>query len=185
MSLVDVPPKRIGREEVSKIASILSAIREAFPFIAKMELINGKASLIGDKIEAIFDTSTLPIRLGGTSTKDIPPGGYMGPEEIKMREKAKNKVEVARGSKHEVTHHFEAGDTVYWEFKVKVYDIGFNILLNSKEIHKIARCEAKRVFSGHLDIQTTGSYVFQWDNSYSWLTGKSIKYNIYKGLDIL
>lgn len=107
----------------------------------------------------------------------------MGPE--KMREKAKNKVDVARGTKHEVIHHFETGDTIYWEFKVKDYDIAFNILLDSKEIHKIPRCEAKRVFSGHITIETTGSYLFQWDNTYSWTRGKSIKYNIYKGLDIL
>jgi len=153
--------------------------------LAKMELVNGKTTLIYDKIEAIFDLSTLPIRLGGSSTKDIPPGGYLGLEEIKMREEAKYRVDVARGTKHEVTHHFEEGDSVYWEFVVENYDIGFGIFCDSKEIHKIPRCEAKKVFAGHLSIETTGSYLFQWDNSYSWTKGKTIKYNITKGLELL
>jgi len=153
--------------------------------IAKIELINGPASVMADKIEAIFDTSTLPVRLGGTSTRDIPPGGSIGPEKVKMREKAKSNVDITRGNKHEVSHYLEVGDIVSWEFKVKDYDISFNVLYESNPIHQIPRCEAKKVFSGVLSIEDPGTYVFQWDNTYSWTRGKTIKYNIYKGLDVL
>jgi len=155
--------------------------------IAKMELINGKASLIADKIEAIFDLSTLPVRLGGTSHRDIPPGGYIGPANRKMREKPKFKVDVTRGTKYEVFHYFDVGDIISWEFKVREYDIGFSLICKdeNKEIQKIPRCEAKKLFSNTITIENPGTYMFQWDNTYSWTRGKFIKYNIYKGLDVL
>jgi len=154
--------------------------------IAKIELINGKASIIADKIEAIFDLSSLPLRLGGTSTRDIPLAGF-GAASTKMREKPRFKIDIPRGTKHEVSHYFEIGDIISWEFILRDYDIGFTLLYTdeNKEIQKIARCEAKKLFSDSITIENPGTYLFLWDNTYSWTRGKFIKYNIYKGLDIL
>jgi len=153
--------------------------------IAKMELINGRASLIADKIEAIFDLSTLPVRLGGNSNRDIPQG-YIGVKS-KMREKAKNKIDIPRGNKYETSHYFQVGDIISWEFIVRDYDIGFTLLFQdeNQEIQKLPRCESKKLFSDTITIENPGTYVFQWDNTYSWTRGKNIKYNIYRGFDVL
>jgi len=155
--------------------------------VGKMELISN-VSVVADKFQAIFDMSTIPERLGGTSTRDIPQGGYIGVPQTKLREKAKNRVDIPRGSKHSVNYHFEKDDFVSWEFKVKFYDIGFGIYFmenDMEEIHNSDRCEAQKVFSGHMDIERTGTYVFVWDNSYSWTKSKNVKFNVYKGLDVL
>jgi len=156
--------------------------------VGKMELISGNVSVVADKFQAIFDMSTIPERLGGNSTRDIPLGGYIGVPQTKFREKAKNRVDIPRGSKHSVNYHFEKDDIVSWEFKVKFYDIGFAIYFmenNMEEIHNSDRCEDKKVFSGHMDIERTGTYVFVWDNSYSWTRSKNVKFNVYKGLDVI
>jgi len=156
--------------------------------LAKMELINGNATLIKDKLFAIFDVSKLPVRLGGTSTRDIPKAG---PVEfiVKLKEKAKNRVDIARGSKHVVTQVFNEGEICSWEFKTKNYDVGFGVNFlsgdSSEVIVPYERIGAfNKVIKGSFMAEKTGEYEFQWDNTYSWTRGKSLKYNLYKG-DVL
>jgi len=96
--------------------------------LAKMELINGGVILVENKFNAIFDLSTLPPRLGGTGTRDIPKAGPIGIPSRKMKDKARYKITIARGSKHEVKYKFSGGDTISWEFRLKDYDIGFSLI---------------------------------------------------------
>lgn len=160
--------------------------------LAKMELINGGVSLVANKFDAIFDMSTIPPRLGGTGTRDIPEAGPIGTPSNKMKDKAKYKVNIARGSKHEVKQEFSAGDTVSWEFRLKDYDIGFSLAYlgpydtQMQYIKTPERFDAsKKTIQGTFVADKSGYYLFQWDNTFSWTRGKLLHYNLYKGTDLL
>eukprot|EP01127_Copromyxa_protea_P014321 TRINITY_DN3971_c0_g1_i1.p1 TRINITY_DN3971_c0_g1~~TRINITY_DN3971_c0_g1_i1.p1 ORF type:complete len:412 (+),score=96.28 TRINITY_DN3971_c0_g1_i1:54-1289(+) len=155
--------------------------------LAKVELTSGNAESIKDSISQFVDLELLPIRLGGQSTRDIPIGGTLKP---KLRTKS-SYVSISRSSSHEVEHSFSAGDLISWEFKTKGYDIGFTVHhlvsdTEKKEVVAMERHEAhKRVVTGSLEIKEEGKYKFLFDNTFSWTRGKSVKYNIYKGEDLL
>lgn len=104
----------------------------------------------------------------------------------------------------EVIHEFESGDIISWEFKTKAYDIGFALNYidtssdDKKEIVAMERHEAfKRVsfrlvlglnlqvIVGSHEVQESGRYQFLWDNSFSWTRSKAVKYNVYKGTEVL
>jgi len=157
--------------------------------VAKMEMINGNALCVYDKFAAIFDLSTLPQRLGGTSLRDIPKGGSIGTPIKKLKDKAKHKIDIYRGCKHEVTYHFDVGDIVSWEFITKEYDIGFTIECvggKKTQVKPYERIDSfKMVIKGSLVIEMSGDYLFEWDNSFSWTRGKRLKYNLYKGNELL
>jgi len=158
--------------------------------VAKMELLNSKftTSTISEKFPLIFDLSTLPARLGGTAKVDIAQGGYI-PVPTTMKSETHTKVDIARGTKYEIKHNFEVGDLISWEFKIKDHDIGFNVCYkdknNSVEMYKNAKCLSKKVHSGNLAIENAGTYLFTWDNSASWTRTKYVKFNIYKGNDVI
>jgi len=158
--------------------------------VAKMELLNSKATtaVIADKFPLIFELSTVPPRLGGTCTKDIPQAGFIPPP-TEMKSPTNSKVDIARGAKHEIKFDFQEGDTVSWEFKTKEADLGFYVHYkeknNSQEMYKNAKCAAKRIYTGNIVIEKTGTYTFLWDNSTSWTRSKNVKFNIYKGDVIL
>lgn len=93
---------------------------------------------------------------------------------------------------------------ISWEFKTKVdfktrivnatqfYDIGFAVQYLGvaqnlkKEMVPMQRHDAfKRVITGTLEIKEKGFYKLVWDNSFSWTRGKMIKFNVYKGTEVL
>lgn len=81
------------------------------------------------------------------------------------------------------------------------YDIGFTVHYigeGSKEVVEMQRHEAfKRVrrnlvlllifqvITGSFEVEQSGQYKFVWDNTFSWTRGKSVKFNVYKGTEVL
>jgi len=161
--------------------------------IAKMDLIGGNALSVAPQLTAILDLSMLPPRLGGTGTRDIPKGGLIGAPSMKFREKTKNKVDVAPGTKHEVTYIFNEGDIISWEFKTKDWDIGFTIIYvgtsdckQNQIIKSYERVDAfKMVIRDAYTAFKSGNYLFQWDNVFSWTRWKALRYNVYKGTELI
>jgi len=163
--------------------------------LAKLDMIGGGTEAIVENLKSFTDEDQLPRRLGGTNPRDIPEGGPVGDIAVKLRDKSKlGYVEVGRAGSYEKTVLFSEGDTASWEFKTKFYDIGFAIYYlgtnptgtTKTEEFAMQRYDAdKRVIGGTLPIKKSGYYQFFWDNTYSWTRGKSLKYNIYKGVDIV
>jgi len=156
--------------------------------VAKIELINGNARTIMDKITAIFDISSLPPRLCGTGAKDIPQGGLLGGHVPSWREPPHNRVDISRGSRYELKITAKEGDTIFWEFKTVDFDIGFSItsVKHKKEISPYERVDcSKMVIDGSFNIEVDDTYVLAWDNTYSWTRGKTLEFNIYSGGQLL
>jgi len=159
--------------------------------VAKIELINSSSLSFNDQFSAIFDLSTIPQRLGGSSPLDIPKAGPLTGSPIQLKDKPLHKIEIPRGNKHEVKFNFCVGDIVSWEFVTKEYDIGFALVyLGTNKIQEFIkpyeRIDAcKKVVKGSIVVEKNGKYVFQWDNTYSWTRGKFLEYNLYKGTDLL
>jgi len=79
---------------------------------------------------------------------------------------------------------------VSWEYATKDYDIGFTMEYvcsggNSPLKHYERIDASKSVIKGYVVIEKSGDYLFQWDNSFSWTRGKKLKYNLYKGNELL
>eukprot|EP01124_Arcella_intermedia_P020506 TRINITY_DN27990_c0_g1_i1.p1 TRINITY_DN27990_c0_g1~~TRINITY_DN27990_c0_g1_i1.p1 ORF type:complete len:382 (-),score=75.67 TRINITY_DN27990_c0_g1_i1:44-1189(-) len=156
--------------------------------VAKMELINGNATVISGKITEIFDLSVLPTRLCGSSTKDIPKGGLIGDHSSTFREPPQNKVDLSRGTKYEVKVPAKVGDNIFYEFKTAEFDVGFSItcIETKKSVRSYERVDgSKMVIEGSFNPDTDGTYLFTFDNTYSWTRGKTVHFNIYSGTEIL
>lgn len=113
---------------------------------------------------------------------------------MKLRTKStRGYVDVPRSSFYEVTFEFEAGSLISWEFKTQYYDIGFAVYYfgkakvgEKKEVVSMVRHEAfKQVITGTFEVKEKGFYQFYWDNTFSWTRGKSIKFNVYNGSELL
>eukprot|EP01126_Amoeba_proteus_P063617 TRINITY_DN8784_c0_g1_i13.p1 TRINITY_DN8784_c0_g1~~TRINITY_DN8784_c0_g1_i13.p1 ORF type:complete len:328 (+),score=63.16 TRINITY_DN8784_c0_g1_i13:276-1259(+) len=160
--------------------------------LAKLELIGTDLSLTG--IQEHIDMSLLPPRLGGTSQRDIGPGGPLGPVPLKLKNKVASWTIVPRASSFLVVHHYEVGDVAHWEFKTKGYDIGMAVYYVGKtkegpqnlSIVPLQRYESfKKVITNSFCVEFSGFYQFFWDNTYSWTRGKELKFNIYNGMELL
>jgi len=154
--------------------------------LVKIELNSGDFDSIKERVFKVIDPACLPIRLGGTSTREIGLGGPVKAPSKKLEHKV-TWVEIGRSSYHETSFSFAEGDIVAWQFKTKSHDIGFAFVSYEKqEIVKMARHDSdKRVIEGSSTIKTSGTYLFKFDNTYSWTKGKQVKYNIKKNNEIL
>jgi len=154
--------------------------------LAKIELLNGGIEDASDRVFQVVSKDKMPVRLGGTSSRDIPKGGPVGPSNMALTSDIGGWIDVGRGSSYDVTYDLDVGDILSWEFKTKNYDIGFGIFLAKEEVVKTVRQDAdKRIIEGSIKVEKKGTYTFKWDNSYSWTRGKQIQYNIRKGKDLI
>jgi hypothetical protein len=68
---------------------------------------------------------------------------------------------------------------ILYSFQLPKRDIGFSIELNNKEIATYQRHEfnyPSQPVDGFLFVKEPGSYIFKWDNSYSKLRSKNLRY---------
>ncbi|DAZ95906.1 TPA: LOW QUALITY PROTEIN: hypothetical protein N0F65_012617 [Lagenidium giganteum] len=72
----------------------------------------------------------------------------------------------------------EGDERLVWQFAIADFDIGFQVLENSVVVQESIRYSASPLWvEGQLEAVKRGStYTLRWDNSYSLVRGKSIKY---------
>uniref|UniRef100_A0AC34RC78 SEC14-like protein 2 n=1 Tax=Panagrolaimus sp. JU765 TaxID=591449 RepID=A0AC34RC78_9BILA len=96
---------------------------------------------------------------------------------------------VYAGDKHLVEIKAKANSKISWKYMTEEDDIGFAIYfdetnsaneLNEMEpVFPYIRLECSKVpLSGNIHCEKTGRYIIEFDNSYSWLCAKQIRYTV-------
>ncbi|XP_077996318.1 SEC14-like protein 2 [Glandiceps talaboti] len=146
-----------------------------------------------------IDADQLPAHFGGTlKDPDGDPryrtkvlyGGKI-PESYYLKDKQLNTdamqtATVGRGATHDLEYTVEIpGTVISWEFQSEGSDIGFGIFKNNgSDDGLIAILPNTRyksnivVEDGQISVKDPGTYVVRFDNSYSWVKSKKIKYSI-------
>ncbi|XP_042146660.1 SEC14-like protein 2 [Ixodes scapularis] len=91
---------------------------------------------------------------------------------------------LARGQKLEIPVNVEgAGSTLSWKFQVaQGHDVGFGVvhkpkgIAKTKEVLQVSRAKCDQVPQSGQLISEPGTYIFTFDNSYSWFTKKQLFY---------
>jgi len=133
----------------------------------------------------------VPKKYGGELDWAPPSGGdikKLGLEIPKLEKRKWITAHVPRGGFHEQELKIEedsVGGTLVWEFKTSKYDVGFSVLhapksdVERKEVVEYLRVDSDlSEVHGVYVIAETGLHVLRWDNSYSWVNGKDLKYLI-------
>jgi len=133
-----------------------------------------------------IDASQIPSNLGGTADP-IPPGGnYYNPGETPQGETVEHweSATVPRAGVFEVPIKIEKGQErslIIWEFKTDDLDVGFGVFY-FEDGEKVEELPSKRyeanteVIRDLIEAKKAGDYVLQWDNTYSWMSRKFLKY---------
>jgi len=154
--------------------------------LVKIELCSGDYTEIESKIYKVIEREQMPVRLGGSNTRDIPIAGQVAQQSMELDVELEKWIDITRSAAHNIKFSIACGDLISWQFKTSGYDIGFSLSCSDNEIVKYARYDAdKRVIYGYVQAVLTGTYTFTWDNSYSWTRGKELKYNIHKNNQLL
>lgn len=93
-------------------------------------------------------------------------------------------VEVQAGAVHEVSLNVEAGEEVHWAFRTEGGDIAFCVLLERPDGNVLTLVAKDRISSevqahkGKTTSPEKGCIWLQFDNSYSWVTNKTLTFTI-------
>eukprot|EP01126_Amoeba_proteus_P042686 TRINITY_DN464_c0_g1_i22.p1 TRINITY_DN464_c0_g1~~TRINITY_DN464_c0_g1_i22.p1 ORF type:complete len:296 (+),score=65.81 TRINITY_DN464_c0_g1_i22:873-1760(+) len=135
----------------------------------------------------IVSPENLPKRYGGDLDWDLPPGGDVKKLSLPKTEKKRwIKTHIPRGGNYEKALRVEKGHTISWEFKTERYDIGFAVFFrespdSTREVAvEYSRIESdlSEVYGAHV-VDKPAEFILFWDNSYSWVNGKDLKYILY------
>jgi len=114
---------------------------------------------------------------GGCLPKAGPVGGLTGDDTVHAN--------VPRHDSLKVSFIVEAGNELKWEFATQDYDISFSVLYENEDGKQYEVVPLQR-FNSHLSKVTgaytalkSGTYLLNWDNTYSRLRGKDLTYKIY------
>eukprot|EP00270_Netrium_digitus_P009249 TRINITY_DN2808_c0_g1_i1.p1 TRINITY_DN2808_c0_g1~~TRINITY_DN2808_c0_g1_i1.p1 ORF type:complete len:444 (+),score=125.48 TRINITY_DN2808_c0_g1_i1:218-1549(+) len=107
-------------------------------------------------------------------------------EAMSSEEKSKleefSEVTIANGCMHEVPLAVECeGSLVAWDFKLSLgKDVGFSVEYINSDGAKLGMLPYQRIdmHQGSFNAPGAGSYVLSWDNTYSILTKKTVKYKV-------
>jgi len=123
----------------------------------------------------LIDADQLPVEYGGTCSCS---GGCI-PVHLN------NEIYVSAGSSHEATVQVSSGSSLTWAFQSIAHDISFEVVHNSptgerKVLSPKERCTtaASKTVKGNVTISDPGTVSVIFDNSYSYWTGKTIKYRL-------
>jgi len=186
---VNFYPDMLRKMWITNVPSVFSMFWKGIEMVLeprtlqKINLTNTDAELRPHLLQVI-DPVLLPARLGGSSTKDIGLGGEVGKPSRKMRDKVAAWVDVAPGAYLDIKVDLTEGDILSWEFKTQAYNIGFAIFFGpqKKVVKASERYDGdKRLITGSIVCPSTGQYLLQFDNYFSWTTRKQLKYNFYRG----
>ncbi|KAG8174498.1 hypothetical protein JTE90_000197 [Oedothorax gibbosus] len=144
----------------------------------------GKTGWQEELLKAI-SPDVLPVYYGGNRTD--PDGDPMcksvfANQTGSARIPGAKKLTVARSSKSEVPVHVPSpGSTLDWEFTLMTRDIGFGLLYKDHRKteavipqQRIETSEATE--SGMFKCEKSGTYIIEFDNTFSWLHSKEIYY---------
>jgi len=153
--------------------------------LVKINLCSGGIEEVEDDVYRVVARENMPIRLNGTSERDIGLGGPVGQASMKLDVNCEW-LTIGRADNLKMNFDLKQGDIVSYQFKTKLNDIGFSVSFGDKFIIENARHDAdKRIIEGSFAANQNGNYVFTFDNTYSWTKGKSLKVNIRKNLDVV
>lgn len=118
---------------------------------------------------------------------------YKGPgilNELILKENCPLSEEILPGDSFtRIFEVFTPNSIIYWVFATKTLDIEFQIEFlgsfdsnseDSNVLYPKKRLETgKKVQRGLIWVKRPGLYRLQWDNSYSWFTGKNLRYRVF------
>ncbi|XP_032781292.1 SEC14-like protein 2 [Daphnia magna] len=166
--------------------------------VPKIKIIgNNKNEWLAALLEEI-EADQLPVHYGGTMTD--PDGDPTCPSKFNMGGKvpesyylsnnapvAKDYMEtmnVMAGGKKKLKFKIDAADsTMSWEFMTEGGDVGFRIYKKDSKDHDnlipSSRVDSHLIMEeGHIKCHQPGNYVFEFDNSFSYLRAKKIRYHV-------
>jgi len=184
---VNYYPDMLRKMWITNVPSIFSMFWKGIEMVMeprtlqKITLSATDTELLG-QLKNHIDPQILPVRLGGSSTRDIGLGGEVGKPSRKLRDPAAY-VEVAASAYLDIKVDLQKGEILSWEFKTKQYNIGFAIFGPGKKVAKANEKfdSDKRLISGSYVAVESGPHVVQFDNYFSWTKSKLLKYNLYNG----
>jgi len=130
--------------------------------------------------ECGITNENLPSFLGGKCQCEggcCPKGGVYGD----VTSESSTVVNINSRDKHElIVKVEEEGSVLGWHFKPEGYDIGFIVYKqdNGKRKEVVPYAKFEDPAQGHVTA-SVGTYVLQFDNSYSMLRSKSVRYEIF------
>jgi hypothetical protein len=138
-----------------------------------------KIVILGNNFEEalleLIDADQLPEEYGGTCAC---PGGC-------IRQYYDKKVDIGARSKHiEILEVGQEGGTVSWSFKCVGYDINFEIILENSSGEESVLLPRERYHSSAMEcfdgnvLSEAGTITLIFDNSYSYLTSKTVHYKV-------
>ncbi|EDQ86341.1 uncharacterized protein MONBRDRAFT_28275 [Monosiga brevicollis MX1] len=129
--------------------------------------------------QGCMDRKNVPRRFGGFADDPVPPTAV--PESAYLHrhlcEEDMENIVIARGSSHTLSYDVEAGDIVTWFFRLPSKDINFGIRDKASQtwLLPLARQQTEhRPALGTLNIVKPGIIEVVFDNTYSYMTGKSV-----------
>lgn len=149
-----------------------------------------------ETLKQYIPEENIPAFLGGQSKigddtyckQEISPGGYV-PEHLYLdasddESETEKSIVVKAGTSHFYSVEAGEGTTLKWSFKIESKDIEFSLNLHKEDGNEEAVVEKSRQkadgewVDGQYTCSKSGTYVFKWDNSYSWTKQKSLSYKI-------
>ncbi|ELU10555.1 hypothetical protein CAPTEDRAFT_194024 [Capitella teleta] len=156
-----------------------------------------------ERILQDIDADQLPPHWGGTCNLHgndpycqpiVNIGGTVPPEYLALKKEFStsdfNRIQISRGSSQQIEALVSIpGSIIRWQFLSDGADIGFGVFrrtLDSKQKANEMECcvPSDRVNShmvpedGSFTAEVPGTYVLRFDNTYSWVTSKSVKYEV-------
>eukprot|EP01119_Soliformovum_irregulare_P011004 TRINITY_DN2724_c0_g1_i2.p1 TRINITY_DN2724_c0_g1~~TRINITY_DN2724_c0_g1_i2.p1 ORF type:complete len:292 (-),score=93.81 TRINITY_DN2724_c0_g1_i2:7-882(-) len=147
--------------------------------IQKIQIVSGNGF---NELKQDIVKENIPKFLGGES--DCPfldkAGGVYG-KSSSEEEEHWDEVQISAKDKFELKFKLKKDDLVAYRFRCDSKDIGFQV---SEEISKstlvpYTRYDQGKTIEGEVTAPIEGEYLLRWDNSFSKLTKKKIKYSIH------
>lgn len=144
-----------------------------------------------DALLEVIDEENLPEEYGGKSTCEggcVPGGGKFCDQKDDGTSYNPLQATVGRKDTFEAKLNIDReGSTLSWEFSTKSHDIGFGVFYspdgeakNRETVVGSERFNAhESTVQGHLVAKRAGTYILQWDNSYSYMKSKALTYQIF------
>lgn len=131
----------------------------------------------------------------------IPPEYYIQ-DRVTVNKESMTKITVPRGGTHQLSFNVtDPGTVIRWVFETDHYDIAYGIFLkldtndtskveektkssgnkndSMEEIKPVSRVNSQMVpEDGNITCTKTGTYIFQFNNNYSWVHSKTVYYEV-------
>ncbi|ELR15902.1 CRAL/TRIO domain containing protein [Acanthamoeba castellanii str. Neff] len=167
---------------------IIAMDQNNYPDTLKVKIMGGDYK---DALLEVIDEENLPEEYGGKSTCEggcVPGGGKFCDQKDDGTSYNPLQATVGRKDTFEAKLNIDReGSTLSWEFSTKSHDIGFGVFYspdgeakNRETVVGSERFNAhESTVQGHLVAKRAGTYILQWDNTYSYMKSKALTYQIF------